>query len=386
METTIQNLYSKIFYSTTKYVVLRNIFMLITGVISIFIVRLLGPYEYGKYSLVWQLISTIGPIVSLGWLTTLAKFIPEKNTILEKSKLFSQSLTSVATAGVLFFIIVNFIKNFFPQLLPIEIKEDILIFSLFIIFVAFFNIFEGFWRGLGKFNEFVIIDGLRSNIGNIVGLFLLIFGFFSYKVIIKSNFLVSLIFLVFLLFSVRKYILIDIFAASKIEKYVIIFCLTSLLGQFSYMLSVNLDILLLRGILKDPQQVGYYTCGIKIPKMIETMFIAQIPAPILYYFSLSNTSYLREKIFVFSSKILGFLFGIISLVCFSFSDNIILFLFGEKFTNSIVVFKYFSLSLPFLAFAILFSPYYSSLNKPYIPLIFHFFTIVILCNLLNLFL
>ncbi|MCX7911010.1 MAG: oligosaccharide flippase family protein, partial [Endomicrobia bacterium] len=155
----MQNIYREIFWGTTKYVVLRNIFMVITGVISIFIVRLLGPSEYGKYSLVWNLISTVGPILSLGWLNTLARFIPEKFTLKEKSQLLSQSLISVFIAGIVFFVVINLIYKFLPHLLPKEVKDIIFIFSCFTILVSFFNIFEGFWRGLGKFNEFVIIDG-----------------------------------------------------------------------------------------------------------------------------------------------------------------------------------------------------------------------------------
>ncbi len=90
MEQKVSNIYQKIFYSTGKYVILKNIFMFITGIFGILIVRLLGPSEYGKYALVWQLVGTIGPIISLGWLTTLSKFLPEKNEI-EKKNLFSQS-------------------------------------------------------------------------------------------------------------------------------------------------------------------------------------------------------------------------------------------------------------------------------------------------------
>ncbi|MFN3551284.1 MAG: oligosaccharide flippase family protein [Endomicrobiia bacterium] len=381
-----KQIYSQIFFSTTKYVLLRNFFMIITGIVSIFIVRLLGPQEYGKYSLVWQLISTVGPILSLGWLSTLAKFIPEKTDIKEKSSLLFLSLISVSISGIIFFITINFVKKFFPQVLPLEIKEIIFVFSLFIILVAFFNVLEGFWRGLGKFNKFAVIDGLRSNVGNMLGLFLIFYFGTSYKTIVKSNFFVSLVFLVFLMFLIRNYIWVASWNIIKIEKQIINFCLTFLLGQVVYMLSVNLDILLLRSMLKDPQQVGYYTSGIRIPKLIETMFIAHLPAPILYYFSSNEIAYLKEKIFVFSSKILSFLFSVVSLVCFSFSDYIILFLFSGKFKDSIVVFKYFSLSLPFLAYGMLFSTYYLSENKPHIPLIFHFFTMVLLFNLLNLFL
>jgi len=98
----MQNLYRKIFFTTTKYVFLRNFFMCITGLLNIFIVRLLGPSEYGKYSLVWQLIATIGPILSLGWQSTLARFIPEKNDV-EKKGLVTQGFFRVFVVAFFFF-------------------------------------------------------------------------------------------------------------------------------------------------------------------------------------------------------------------------------------------------------------------------------------------
>ncbi|MFH8039252.1 MAG: hypothetical protein QXJ14_04575, partial [Candidatus Aenigmatarchaeota archaeon] len=170
------------------------------------------------------------------------------------------------------------------------------------------------------------------------------------------------------------------------EKQIIIFCLSLLFGQVVYMLSANLDIILLRGILKEPQQVGYYSAGIRIPKIIETMFISQIPTPFLYYFTSTETSHLKEKILIFSSKMLGFLFGIVGLVLFTFSDYIIPFLFSNKFIESSIVFGFFSLSLPVLAFLILISPFYLSQNKPYVFVIIHLFTMVIFYNLMNIFL
>ncbi|MCX7911009.1 MAG: oligosaccharide flippase family protein, partial [Endomicrobia bacterium] len=119
------------------------------------------------------------------------------------------------------------------------------------------------------------------------------------------------------------------------DKQVITLCATLFIGQITNMLSNNIDILLLRGILKDPQQVGYYFAGVRIPKIIETMFIAQLPAPFLYYFSSPNTKLLKEKILVNSSKMLGFIFGIVGLLCFSFASEILLFLFGDRYIESI---------------------------------------------------
>ncbi len=376
----MQNLYRQIFFTTTKYVFLRNFFMVITGIVSIFIVRLLGPEEYGKYALVWQLIGTIGPILSLGWHATLAKFLPEKDEQ-EKKILFSQSVLSVAVLCLLFLLIGYIIIQFLPQIIPAEIKQIKTLFLFFISFVAFFNVFEGFYRGLGKFNQWSIIDGMRSNLGNLLGLIFLILGFRIYKSIIYSNFAVAFIFLVVVAFSLRNYFF---FTKNKVEKVVLKFALTMFLGQIVYLFMSSIDSVMLRSILKDPSKVGIYNAGIRIPKIIETMFIAVLSTPFLYYFSSPGFAEQRLKILEFSSRILFIFFGFVSLLLFVFSKYIIFILFGNIYSESIITLQLSSLGLSLLAYLILFSVYFMSINKPEIGtfLGIAYFLIVGMLNLL----
>jgi len=341
--------------------------MCITGLLSIFIVRLLGPSEYGKYSLVWQLIGTIGPIVSLGWLSTLAKFVPEK-TDEEKKSLFTQSFLSVLVASIIFFIIGFFIIQLFPKIVPLEIKDLKFVFLIFIILVAFFNVFEGFYRGLGKFNEWTVIDGIRSNLSYVLAIIFFILGFRFYKTIIFSSFFFALFFAILVIFWLKNYFDFNTKFFS-IEKEIIKFAFVMFVGQISYLFISSIDLVLLRAMLKDPTQVGIYNAGIRIPKMIETMFIGILPTPFLYYFTSQETKELKEKILEFGSRFLAVVFGFVSVVLFSFSKEIILILFGQKYTESIPVLQIFSFSLFILAFLVLFSSYFYSINKPQIVVI-----------------
>jgi len=364
-------IYQQMFYSTGKYVVLKNIFMVVSGIIGIFVVRLLGPYEYGKYSLVWQLISTIGPIISLGWLTTLARFIPEKSTIPEKAILFSQSVISVLLFSVIFFVGMIIFVRLFPGLIPIEVRQIKLAFGIFVILVAFFNIFEGVYRGLGKFNEWTIIDGLRSNLSSVLAIILLVIGYRYYQTIIFSNFVFGLIFVILIFNYLIKYLNINfskLWGNWPVDSSVRNFALTMLIGQIVFLLGSSIDSILLRALLKDPAQVGIYNAGIRIPKMIEAMLIAPLPAPFLYYFSHPELGQSREKILEFGSRLLGVIFGFCGIFLFSFSQEIILFLFGSNYSESIMVLRIFSLILYLLGFNILVSPYFQSINKPQIPL------------------
>lgn len=377
----MRSLYKEVISSIVKYIVLRNIFIVSTGLLNILIVRLLGPSEFGKYSIVWNLISTIGPILSLGWLNTLAKYVAEKNTVEEKSALLFQALVVVIFNSVLFILLFGISYGFFSNFFPTELREVILIFCLFVITVPFFNVLEGFWRGLGKFNEFVVIDGLRSNLGNIIGILLLLVFYPSYKFLIKANFLISLIFLIFLFLVTIKFTR----WCFKFELSIFKFSTVLFIGQLVYMLSTNIDILLLRGILKDPQQVGFFVAAVRIPKLIEAMVINQITAPILYYFSSSETAFFKDEIVKLGCRILGTLSGLLGLLFFDFAKFIIPLLFGKEFLESVLIFRYFSLSLPLIGFFILLNPFYVSNNKPLNPIIINFLSFVLMYNMINFF-
>jgi PST family polysaccharide transporter len=351
--------------------------MIITGIVVILVVRLLGPEEYGKYALVWQLVGTVGPILSLGWHPTLAKFLPEK-TEQEKKILFSQSLISVLVICLFFFIVGYFVIQFFPKIIPVEIKQIKIVFLLFIILVAFFNVFEGFYRGLGKFNQWTVIDGLRSNLGNVLAIVLLIIGYRYYQTVIFSNFIFAVLFVILLFNYLIKYLNVNIGIDNfGVEKPVRNFALTMFIGQIVYLLGTSIDSILLRALFKYPAQVGYYNAGIRIPKIIETMLIAPLSTPFLYYFSHPETSENRKKIIEFGTKMLGIICGLMSLFLFSFAKEIILFLFGQTYSESIMVLRIFSLTLFILGFFILLSPYFLSINKPLIPIVLGFFTFLL---------
>jgi len=358
--------YSRIAYSTGKYMALKNVFMVITGLFGIFIVRLLGPYEYGRYSLVWQLIGTIGPIVSLGWMTSLSKFIPEKTDPREKSLIFSQSASSVMlvwlVSGTLFMVLSIPLSKF----IPVEIRNIKLMFVSFILITALFNISEGMFRGLGKFNEFTIVDGLRSNLGNALAIILIVLGLRTYNTIIFSNFVFSAVFIIGLAVYLKKHFH---FTSLKIDPAIAKFTLTVFAGQILFLMMYTIDFVLLRILLKDPSQIGFYSTGIRIPNMLQTMLITPLSIPFLYYFSHNEGQPARDRIFELGTKYLGLAFALIALFIFSFSREIILVLFGSAYSSSIHVLRISALSLFLLGFTALFTPYFNSINRPSVMLI-----------------
>lgn len=79
----------------------------------------------------------------------------------------------------------------------------------------------------------------------------------------------------------------------------------------------------------------------------------------------------------FIMRISGIICGFISIILFSFSRQIILFLFAGVYSDSIAVLRIFSLALYLIVSNTILSTYFYSINKPVIPLISTFITFLL---------
>lgn len=371
---------SSIFYSTAQYITLRNIFMLTTAILSIFIVRLLTPVEYGKWALVYQLIATIGPIINFGFLSTLAKFIPEYTDEKKKNELFSQSLFIVICIFLLFSLLFTLGTSLFPSFIPQEIKVIKYPFMFFIGSLALINSFEGYYRGLGKFNQWAIIDGTRSVLSAGLAILLILVLSNKFEVVFYTYFSIAILFLIFLFCHLRENLNLNLNLNSQITK----FALTMFIGQVIFLLMSNVNPVLLRSLLKDPKEVGYYFAGIRLPQLFEVVLLGHFTAPFLFYFSHPDTSQAKERIIEEGTKILGTIFGFISLVSFSFADKILPFLFGEIYLKSIPVLKIYSFWIFLFSLQVFATSFFISINKPLLLLTlgFIFFILNLSLNIL----
>lgn len=105
---------------------------------------------------------------------------------------------------------------------------------------------------------------------------------------------------------------------------------------------------LLLGILTNNLIVGYYSIAEKITQVFKNMFLPVFQA--LYPFiskKISQNEQEGRRLILTSSYIIGAGFFCVSALLFLFSNEIILFLFGDKFSSSIKLLKILS-GLPFL--------------------------------------
>jgi O-antigen/teichoic acid export membrane protein len=369
----MNGIYREMFFSTARYMVLKNIFTFIAGLGALLIIRLLPPEEYGKWALVWQLIATIAPILSFGLLSTLAKFLPEEEGE-NKTNLFRQSFSFVFMLFIFFGLIYFILINIFPGIFPIEIKTVKYQFPVFVGLLAFLNLYEGYYRGLGRFNQWTIIDGLRSMAMIISASLILFFYKRTFEIVFNSYFSVTAVFLFGICIFHNNTVSLGL---PKIEKKIFNFSLAMLFGSFVYFLRSTMDFTILRSVLKNTAAVGYYAAGIRLPFMIETMFLSLIAAPLLYYFSHPVFGNNKERILNIGTRLLGVTFGFIAVVFFAFSKEIVILLFGNKYIPSIDVFRYFSITLFFSGYSRMIQIYFASINKPWLPLIVNIFSTLV---------
>jgi PST family polysaccharide transporter len=350
--------------NTFLYVLLKNSFMLLSIVAGIAVVRMLGPVENGKWALVWQFISYGAPVVSLGFMSTLAKYMPEYSDESEKNRLFSKVLSIVLVVICCVLMICAGGYGLLARWVPAEVRDVWFFFFIFIGLVALFNIFEGLYRGLGQFNQWTWIDGLRSFLAGGAGCLLVIVYEKSYKVMFFAYLLVTVFFLAYILFQNRRRFG---WSGLALEKRIRTFTYISFGGQVIFMVASIIHLVLIRSLLHDPAQVGLFDAGARIPRLVETLFLAPLSVPFLYYFSHHEMGMDKERIIRLGTRALGLAFGLFSLILFSFSDFVIPVLFSNTYRGSIPVLKWYAFVPFWIALQQLAGVFFMAIEKPLIP-------------------
>ena len=372
------HLYQKIFRLTFLHFGIRSFFSLTTAVLMIFIMRKMGPQEFGKFSLVLQLAVTSGLFLSWGSASTLSKFLPELKVHPSQSRLSSQAIeVSLISMGVflLFFFLLYFLA---PSILPDEIKSIKLIFVLFVGLFAIFNVFQGIFRGLGKFVQWSLIEGSNDFIARIFTLLLLLFSSTTYQNTLYC-FSMSLLIMTLYSFSIirKQFFLSDL----KIDPKVSHFAVIMLMGSVIFIVGTSADAVLLRALLKDPQEVGYYFAGIRIPQIFQSLLLTPLSIPFLYYFTHPDTSHTREQIIKLGTKLLGLICGVVSLIFFSFGSIIVSLLYGDSYSKSIDVLRIYGFVFFIIGMQSFVGPFFVAINKVHVQMWIGFFSVLSLLAL-----
>lgn len=371
-------LYQKIFRSTFFHSSVRACFSTITALVAIFVVRMMGPGEFGKFSLVLQLAVTFGLFLSWGSSGMLAKFLPEKSSHESQAKLSSQAMEVSVLSVLVFAVLFLLLCQFYPSIFPIEIRSAKFLFVFFVSLFAVFNVLQGIFRGIGKFVQWSFIEGLNDFLARVFTLLLLLIVSVKYEVALYcfSGILFLLTFYAF--FAVRdQFRRVDM----KVESEVARFSMVVLIGAVVFMVGTSADAVLLRALLKDPTEVGYYFAGVRIPQTFQGLLLAPLSIPFVYYFTHPDTLHTRDRIMKLGTKLLGVACGIASLALFSFGKFVILLLYGKSFLGSINVLRIYSLILFLVGMQSFFGPFFMAINKLHVQVFVGVFSVLLLIGL-----
>lgn len=372
------HVYQKIFRSVFYHSGIRAFFSTGTALLMLFIVRWMGPRELGEFSFFIQVAVTFGLFLSWGWSGTLSKFLPELKAPELRVRLSSQAAEVTILSLGFFVLIFLSISFFYPKILPIELKSQKTIFITFVCLFALFNVLQGVYRGAGKFVEWSFVEGLNDLAARVFTLLLLIF--------ISPDSLVALYCFTGMLFISTVYSILahrNQFRITdlNIDRRVMNFGLTMLLGSVIFMVGTSSDMVLLRALLKDPQEVGYYFAGIRIPQIFQSLLLAPLSIPFVYYFSHPDTLQTREAIARLGTKLLGLVCGAASLFLFSFGGIIVKLFYGHRFENSIQVLKIYCFVFFLVGLQAMLPPFLMAINKIYLQVWTGVFSIVLLLGL-----
>lgn len=347
----------RIFTGSLKYVLARSATGALGILASLLLYRFLGPEESGKLQLVLALAMGLGNIGSLGYLDTLARFVPEKKPN-EGAGLFRHALKLNAVAmaaGGLAFLGLLLAHAGLPQ----ELVDVAPLFFLATTSYALYATSIGMLRGHGRLLVIPQLDLVFNTGAKLLALGVAVLAPFLVPVYAVHT-VVGVGVLFWVLYLLRG----DLgrgearFSSAEAR-----FAKLIMVGEIVRMLVVNVDIYVLR-YLMGPEQVGLYAAGTRITRVGEQLILGPLMVPLLYYFSHPESSFMRKKIMEQGTRLSGVTVGFAALVLTFLAKPIVNVFLGPEYMASIPitqVYLIYALGRGIMFFMI---PFYNSVNRP----------------------
>ena len=259
--------------------------------------RLLGPELYGIYAVVISLVTIINLILTTGIPQTVSKFVSERpdlaRSILKTSGKLQLYLSSLIF--VIYFISASFVAE---MLKDDSLTTLIRISSFMILPYALFSLYGGYFNGLRDYHHQSIISIVYSisKIGLIFGFVLLGYSVFGAVLGFAISPALGLLIAIAIAGVPLK--------AQKYDNYsrIVRFALPVIFLSVALNFSTSVDLLALKAIVKNPQEVGYCSAASMISKVPLTLLgalnMALFPAisSVTYLNNVEKTrEYIRES-------------------------------------------------------------------------------------------
>ncbi|MDF2946811.1 MAG: hypothetical protein K0S51_1490 [Bacillales bacterium] len=326
------------FAKNSLITLLRQVISILLGLVfSIIIARVLGPENQGKYSLIILVPTIIITFMNLGIGMSTAFYVSKKE--IEVQRAVSINLFLGTILAVLGFIGGAFFIYFWGKHFIDDVNMSMLLLALVSLpFLFFTNFLQPVFQGIQDFvtfNKVLLIQQLSNLL-----LFVILALIFSDKLLVAIfAFLISfLISNFYILLSLKSKKLLN-FSWNHIRKKDImslsIYGIKAHLSNIITFLNYRLDMFLL-GYFLSPLYVGYYSVAVSISEKL-SVFSQAISAVLLPSISASSSNENRNKLTATIVRLLFHFLLIVIIILYATISFLINILFGEEYSNSIIL-------------------------------------------------
>lgn len=348
-------IYGEVFHkkiSTEIELLLRNLSYVFTGtmiatvlsfIYNIYAGRILGPTEYGKFTLIQSIAMFLQIQMLLGFSTAMVKYNSEKID-------YSRQKNIISTTYAIVFMFTSLTSSIYFLGAPIiseilSVPVDFIYLSIiFAVFFVFHNLTTRTLQGLHEMKLFSAVKPLFSTV-LIVSFLLLIdsANMLSFKSMIISTYLANIIVGGFILINVRKYITFkpNRSWAKTLSKYSIFM----VFAEVSFIIHTNIDKIFINKylIIADVGLYNaYYYASINVITILMGIFIATL-------FPIICKSQNKKIIFENINKLLPIII-IVGLPLIIISQHIIIRIYGDEYIIRTSLIMLFAITSVIIAF------------------------------------
>jgi O-antigen/teichoic acid export membrane protein len=365
----------------TFYLMIAQVIFLGSGyVIHVGVARMVSAEDYGRFGVILSLLMITQIFLSMGIPETVAKFISEgRDTKIVRRK----ALKLQFFLSMLFFFGLFLIAPALAELLNDPQLTNYIRFVSFILPIrAIYHMHRGILNGYRDFGKSALV-GVINSIAKVSIVFIFLFMALEIYGAIGGYIAAALITLGFAYFFSRK----NISGKKVTSKEIISFSIPMVLFAISYVGIMNLDILFVKALVENQNQVGYYTAARAISSIVFGVSMA-LSTTLLPSISKSfskgdmkqTTGYINDSI----RYLLIILIPLGVMVSLT-SEKLLNFFFPTEYIGASTALSILIFGIAFLIFFVVLGAIVNGAGKPKLSMSIGLFLVIIAC-ILNYFL
>lgn len=326
------NITKRVAKNTVALYIADIVSSILSIVVSIAIARQLGDIIFGKYSFAIYFVSLLTQFADLGYTTLTIREVARDKS--KASKYLSNNLSIRVILSLIIFLIIVLSINLMGY--PADTKSSVYLFGICMLVISLSGVFNVIFRAFEKMEYESIISSIMYILRAILCLIILFLGFGLIEIALIFAYSAILMFILDMIVCEKKFVKtkfeLDISFLKKTIKLALPFTLVSTFG-FIY---VRIDTVML-SIMRGDAVVGWYSAAATLTyglKSIPHFFMSAL-LPVMSYYYISSKEALKIT-FEKSFKYL-FILGLpITIGTVLLADKIVLLLYGQQFSNSII--------------------------------------------------